>query len=347
MTNFSMPVVMGQLAAGNQALSQLDTDYDAVARMGTYMCSATGTNTVTLTALTGYPAMTAYGNIQKIGFIASATSTSLVQIVVSPLATLNAYQNNGSTQITTGNIVAGSYYEFAYNSTLNSSAGGWQQITPTFVSTAIQSVVLQKFTTSGTYTPTANMVDCIIECIAGGGAGGGVATSSNLGTGGGGGAGSYSRSRKTAAQIGVSQSVTVGGGGTAGSAGNNPGNAGSDTSVGVLVVAKGGLGGGGAAANSYGFGSAGGVAGTGDVTGTGMAGWNGVFGAGTVGSGQSGAGGATTFGAGGQSLVGASNGDAGKLYGGGGGGGLDSGSGGNKTGGAGAAGIVIITEYCS
>jgi hypothetical protein len=36
-------------------------------------------------------------------------------------------------------------------------------------------VRLQKFTASGTYTPHANMVSCVIECWGGGGSGGGCA----------------------------------------------------------------------------------------------------------------------------------------------------------------------------
>lgn len=37
---------------------------------------------------------------------------------------------------------------------------------------AINTPVIQKFTASGTYTPTSGMIFCIIECVGGGGAGG-------------------------------------------------------------------------------------------------------------------------------------------------------------------------------
>lgn len=130
-TNYNMPFVLGSLAAGNQPLSDFDTDFDAVARMGTYMCSAAGTNTITLTALTGYPVLNAYGNIQKIGFIPVNSTTSATTIAVSPLAFANAYLNDGVTQVGASgnnNLTAGRYCEFAYNSTLNSSAGGWQLV---------------------------------------------------------------------------------------------------------------------------------------------------------------------------------------------------------------------------
>jgi hypothetical protein len=80
---------------------------------------------------------------------------------------------------------------------------------------AVSTIVTQVFTTPGaaTYTPTAGMIFCIIECVGGGGGGGGgVASGSGSGLssgGGGGGGGGYSRSLATAATIGASKAVTV------------------------------------------------------------------------------------------------------------------------------------------
>jgi len=209
-------------------------------------------------------------------------------------------------------------------------------------------VAIQKFTATGTYTPNAKMVYCIIECIGGGGAGGGATSGAgNSGAAAGGGAGSYSRLLATAATIGASKAVTIGAGGTAGTAGNNPGNAGGDTSVGTLCIGKGGSGGGGAAAAGGGIAGAGGVAGTGDFTSVGATGFPGI---GTTlltvfalsGSGASGA-----YGGGGPGVAAAAGttGAAGSLYGAGGGGSISWNAGGNTQGGPGAAGIVVITEY--
>lgn len=210
-------------------------------------------------------------------------------------------------------------------------------------------VVIQKFIASGTYTPTAGMLHAIIECVASGGGGGGTTgLASAQYTGGGGGAGGYSRKRVTAADIGASKAVTIAAAGTGG-AGSNNGTAGGDVSVGVLCIAKGGSGGLFGSSAQVPQASAGGVAGTGDVTATGQPGgagsYNGVSAAPLLGSGQ---GGSTPFGGGGASVIaniGSSNGNAGTGYGSGGSGSGSSNSATTGTGGAGALGIVIITEF--
>src|SRR5258706_1789348 len=110
--------------------------------------------------------------------------------------------------------------------TLGSLPSGTATVTSfnTLTGAVTTNVTKQVFTSSGTYTPTSGMLHCIIECIGGGG--GGAGTSSvpgSAGAGGGGGSGGYSRSYKTAAQIGASQTVTIGTGGTGGAAGDNNG----------------------------------------------------------------------------------------------------------------------------
>ena len=80
-------------------------------------------------------------------------------------------------------------------------------------------IVTKIFTANGTYTPTVGMSYCIIECVGGGGGGGGASdfgSINNVITGGGGGSGGYSRKKASAADIGVSKTVTIGAGGTAG-----------------------------------------------------------------------------------------------------------------------------------
>ena len=119
--------------------------------------------------------------------------------------------------------------------------------------TAVIHVKIIWITTSETWTPDTGLIDADIECWGAGGAGGGAANSSTAGEGGGGGSGGYNiKIAVSAATIGASQTVTIGAGGTPGTAGNNPGNNGGDTSVGTLCVGKGGTGGGGAAANAAG-----------------------------------------------------------------------------------------------
>jgi hypothetical protein len=214
---------------------------------------------------------------------------------------------------------------------------------------AFTQVVPQVFAGSGTYTPTSGMKYCIIECIGGGGAGGGAA-SINLqcGGGGGGGAGGYSRKVSTAAEIGASQTVTIGAGGTAGAAGANAGNAGGDTSVGTICIGKGGSGGAGCASGSQALGGLGGVAGTGDFVPTGSPGGLGIGNAVVNFLPVGGYGGCSALGGGGLQPVGTAvtnNGNAATNYGSGGSGGSALNATGAAVGGVGRAGVVIITEF--
>jgi len=212
------------------------------------------------------------------------------------------------------------------------------------------SVVIQVFTGTGTYTPTAGMLYCIIECLGGGGAGGG-STNAGVGTyaaGGGGGGGEYAVGVFSAATIGASKSVTIGAGGTGVSGAG--GNTGGTTSVGSTNISAVGGVGGTASTASAGGSALGGLGGTGGTGGSyrtpGAAGSIGVW---TVGGGYSvpAIGANSQKGAGGNSVAFSNTGNAGLGYGAGGGGSNSSaGAGGGAfTGGAGSAGIVVVTEY--
>lgn len=164
----------------------------------------------------------------------------------------------------------------------------------------------------------------------------------------GGGSGSYSEALLTAAQIGASQTVTVGTGGPGGAnTGGNGGNGSSATSLGTLCVGNPGQGGGG---TNTGAAGAGGTAGTGDLTVPGNGGEAAKIVPSTV-SILSSRGGAGPWG--GQALgsalasVGAVNGASGTGCGAGGNGGISFNSGGAASGGAGANGCIYIDEYNS
>lgn len=112
----------------------------------------------------------------------------------------------------------------------------------------IHSINVQVFTASGTYTPTANMVYCIVECLGGGGGAGGIRLTSGgagLAVSGSGGSGGYGKAIFNAATVGVSQLVTIGAAGAAGVGANPPtdGGTGGTTSFGTLLEATGGTGG--------------------------------------------------------------------------------------------------------
>ncbi|MBB3315105.1 hypothetical protein FHT77_000947 [Rhizobium sp. BK181] len=208
----------------------------------------------------------------------------------------------------------------------------------------------QIFSVSGTYTPHANMLFCLVECIGGGGGGGGAAATaaSTINGGGGGGGGEYSQSILTKAQVAASKAVVVGAGGGGGVAGANNGSNGGTTSLGgTLVTAAGGTGGTGAPSANAGAGGAGGTGGTGDFKTPGERGSNGGFASnqGVALPTFGGKGGNSMFGFGGVGTVGAV-GQAGTGFGSGGGGASDSVNP-AKAGGAGLSGVIRITEYCS
>lgn len=120
---------------------------------------------------------------------------------------------------------------------------------------------LQIFSASGTYTPTPGISYAIVECQGGGGGGGGssIPAAGQWSVAGGGSSGAYGVGKYTAAQIGASQTVTVGTGGNGGAAGTNGGANGLGSSFGALLSAPGGIGGAGASgqvspwANSGGY----------------------------------------------------------------------------------------------
>lgn len=225
--------------------------------------------------------------------------------------------------------------------------------TTAFVNAAgipIRKVSVQSIISNSTYTPSSGMVYCLVEAIGGGGAGGGAgANGSGISPCGGGGGGEYRYRLCTAADIGVSQAVTIGAGGTGGaSTGGNGGN----TSVGVLLVANGGSGGSVighttvwqgpyATGGSGGNGGSGGIGVNGSGGGTSLA-WGPATG------GIGGHGGSSGFMSG--SAIGAStdaDGATGVSYGGGGSGAVSNDSNVARNGGNGASGFVRITEYCT
>lgn len=207
-------------------------------------------------------------------------------------------------------------------------------------------------TTSQVYTPTTGTKKIIIEAVAGGGGGGGapVTTSTQSSCGSGGGSGDYVKTPLLSAQ---SLSITIGSGG-AGSNGLTSATAGGDTTVGSIVLLRGGSAGttgtastantilglyanGSPSTASYPVASiylSGGQATRGMVIAPSAL-------TGTLG----GSGGGSPLGGGavGQNAATAAN--SATEFGGGGAGAANFGASGSKAGGAGFSGVVIIWEY--
>jgi hypothetical protein len=223
--------------------------------------------------------------------------------------------------------------------------------TPVGLTNQMTGCKIQRFTATGTYTPTPGMQYCIIEAVGGGGGGGGasctVATSGFAG--GGGGSGSYSKRICTSVQIGASQPVTIGTGGAGGVAAN-PGGNGTATSVGGLVVANGGIGGLIGNAATIPGGGPGGAAGTGDIAIAGNPGQGSGYNSANSANIFSSSGGSSMLGPGAVGLgCGGGNSATGQSAqansGGGGGGAAVNGIVAGAIGGVGGTGLVIITEY--
>lgn len=214
----------------------------------------------------------------------------------------------------------------------------------------ITQVIVQIFTSNGTYTPTSGMKYCIVEVQAPGGGGGGAATSgaTTAAIGGGGGGGGYARKTFAAATIGASQTVTVPAGGAGGAAGSNNGTTASTVSMGALISATGGGGGAGGGAGAVGA-NVGGAGGIGTATSPGFA-TTGSPGGACISSAlnvMGSSGGNSYFSGGGLAIAGnVGAGNAALGYGGGGGGAVTANST-QQAGGAGAPGLIVVTEYVS
>lgn len=196
------------------------------------------------------------------------------------------------------------------------------------------------------YAPSPYLKFAVVFCKAGGGGGGSaVSTAAQWAAAGGGGEGCYAMSVLTAGQIGGNQPITIGAGGLGGSAINQYGANGGNTSFGSLVVADGGNGGPSGNANTFAIvgGAMGGNGGAGQIVVPGCCGTGGTSIYGGYGGGK-GAGVGT-----GEQLNGTgTNGVSANPYGGGGGGGAVCGT--NSagvvfTGGTGGSGFAFVLEF--
>lgn len=234
---------------------------------------------------------------------------------------------------------------------LSGTTGAITATAPTnfkFVGIAISSTVLQitKELTKrvrvyqvadspATWTKPAGLQYVIVK-VQGGGGGGKTPSAGNNQCASGGGGGGYSERKIEEADLGATETVTIGSGGAV----DNSGNA---SSFGTLAVGNGGT----VGNDGNAVGGAGGTATTGDVN---IAGQDGgiSFGNGAASLAHGGDGGDSVLGKGGFGAVisgGTLNGSAGIKYGGGGGGGARNSSGTLSNPTAGADGVVIVEEF--
>ena len=131
----SIRTVLANLTAGNQPVSLIDQLFQDAWDGATMSCTAAGTNVITLTPRANVNAPTAYRPNQRFSFDAAATSTGSVTLQVGSLVALKVFQPGG-TQAGAGIIVSGTYYEVAYDPTLDTGVGGFQMMNSTLPSVA-------------------------------------------------------------------------------------------------------------------------------------------------------------------------------------------------------------------
>lgn len=136
------------LPQGYSPFTLFDQSFSDVGLLGNIPCTCvTAANVITLTpvlavnpptpAASAYPPTIAgYQNYLKFAFVADATSSGVVSAVIAGPAgttntTLPVYKGAG-VQVTTGDVVAGTYYELAFSAALNSGNGGFYLLSPLF-----------------------------------------------------------------------------------------------------------------------------------------------------------------------------------------------------------------------
>jgi len=116
------------------ALSDLDTNFNALSVLTPLPCTVAGVNTLTFTQnqadQAASIALQAYENGVQICGVAASTNTGATTARLGALSALNVYKDTvaGPVALTGGEIVAGNSLTLRYDSTLNTNAGGWHLI---------------------------------------------------------------------------------------------------------------------------------------------------------------------------------------------------------------------------
>lgn len=121
-----LPVTFATLAGGNQPLSLFDSQFSAVAAMGSVACAASGQNSIALTPLANTPTISSYVDLQpSFVFVAAQTSNGSVTANVNLVGSRNVYKWNGGQQCGAGDIIAGNIYRLTPLTALNGGLGGF------------------------------------------------------------------------------------------------------------------------------------------------------------------------------------------------------------------------------
>lgn len=203
----------------------------------TQLVSVAGTDTITASAT---PTPLAYAAGQRFQFLpAGANTTTSVTLNIGALGAKSVLKPTqaGLIALAPGDIAAAVEQTVIYD-------GTQFQLQTVGVTNLGRLLSVQVFTSSATYTRNAGANTIIAEAQApGGGSGGSPATAAGQFAGSSGASsGSYAKVLLTAAQVGASQSITIGAAGAAGAAGLSGGGNGGTVSVGSLISCPGGVG---------------------------------------------------------------------------------------------------------
>lgn len=122
--------------------SDLDNNFAAVGALGIVPGTVTGTNSIVFTAGANTPTISAYANYLRFAFVAAATNTTATTFRYGALGILNVYKDVGAgpTALSGGEIVSGNLITVAYDSALNSGAGGFHLLSQIPSSLALDAI---------------------------------------------------------------------------------------------------------------------------------------------------------------------------------------------------------------
>lgn len=115
-------------ALTNPTLPELDTNLLTLAQASSIPCVVSGAaNALILTPVAGMPPVAALANYMSFTAIAGSTNSGATTVQIGALTALNAYKDTaaGPVAMVGTEIVQNCAYQFVYDSTLNSNAGGF------------------------------------------------------------------------------------------------------------------------------------------------------------------------------------------------------------------------------
>ena len=170
-----LPTVFAGLSTATGA--DLDGNFDTMGEFSVIPCAISGTNVLTLTPASNTPTLSGYVNYMVFAGIVATTNTGAVTASAGGFAVLNVYYDSGSgpAALTGGELEAGTYVQLAYDSALNSSAGGFHIVGSTFTTKNIAAG-------TGINTAINNGTVTVSSAIVNYGGGPGAAVTINSGT---------------------------------------------------------------------------------------------------------------------------------------------------------------------